>query len=370
MNASVKRVDASSLTIPSEADSTFDVVSLGEVMLRLDPGNARIRSARTFEAWEGGGEYNLTRALASTFGFRTAVATALVDNEIGRLVEHLIRSGGVSTELIDWRTFDGIGAEARNGLNFTERGYGVRPALGVSDRGHTAASQLGPSDIDWDALFSETGVRWLHTGGVFAGLSDLTAETVITATEAAHRHGVTVSYDVNFRPSLWQNRGGSDRAREVNAAVIDNVDVLFDFTAMTGLAAGHSSLETHSDDEVETLAAELHGRFPNLKFLANTVRRVTSASRNDFGGLAWSPEYGLHRSRIFNDMEIFDRVGGGDGFASGLVRSLLNGTGLDEAVETGAALGALVMTTPGDSAQVSAAEVDRLVGGAGAHVTR
>src|SRR5680860_1306068 len=184
------------LSIRPASECRFDVVSLGEVMLRLDPGEGRIRTARSFRAWEGGGEYNVARGLRRAFGLRAAIVTALADNEIGRLVEDFILTGGLDTSFIRWVPYDGIGRVVRNGLNFTERGFGVRGAVGVSDRGHTAVSQLKPGDVDWDHLFGQLGVRWLHTGGIFAALSESTAQTVIAAVEAAHRHGTVVSYDL------------------------------------------------------------------------------------------------------------------------------------------------------------------------------
>src|SRR5665648_1219526 len=214
------------LSIRPASECRFDAVSLGEVMLRLDPGEGRIRTARSFQAWEGGGEYNVARGLRRAFGLRGAVVTALADNEIGRLVEDFMLTGGLDTSFIRWVPYDGIGRAVRNGLNFTERGFGVRGAVGVSARGHTAASQLAPADVDWDHLFGELGVRWLHTGGIFAALSETSAQTVVAAVTAARRHGTVVSYDLNYRPSLWQAVGGQDRAQEVNRMVAPYVDVM------------------------------------------------------------------------------------------------------------------------------------------------
>ncbi|MBT6849947.1 MAG: sugar kinase, partial [Opitutae bacterium] len=200
---------------PSE-ECQWDLVSLGEIMLRLDPGEGRVRTTRAFEVWEGGGEYNVARGLRRCFGLNTAIATAFADNDIGRLLEDFILQGGVDTGLVSWVPFDGIGRDVRNGINFTERGYGLRGAAGTSDRGNTAASQMKPGDIDWDGVFGRQGVRWLHTGGIFAALSENSAEVVIEAVRAAQKHGVIVSYDLNYRPSLWKSIGGQDKAREVN----------------------------------------------------------------------------------------------------------------------------------------------------------
>lgn len=351
----------------------YDAVALGEVMLRFDPGHERIRTARSFRVWEGGGEYNVVRALRTVFDMRTAIVTALVDNEIGRLVEGLMIGGGVDTSHVRWTPLDVGEPGVRNGLNFTERGFGIRGALGVYDRAHTAAARLRPGDIDWDRLFGEHGVRWLHTGGVFASLSEATAETLLAATEAAKRHGAVVSYDPNFRPSLWRDRGGIARAREVNRSVIEHVDVLLDFTvigAMYRAADEHLDPAELGDDELTALAEQVVGEHPGLRVLASTVRRVHSASRNDFGGVAWTRETGLVRSGVRKDMEILDRVGGGDGFASGLIHGLMTGADLRTAIERGVAHGALVMASPGDTSMASATEVFALAEGGTAHVSR
>src|SRR5881275_1182393 len=197
----------------------WDLVSLGEVMLRLDPGDSRVSTTREFRAWEGGGEYNVARGLRRCFGLNTAMVTALVDNPVGRLVEDLMLQGGVDLTWLRWVADDGVGRRARNGLNFTERGFGVRGAAGCSDRGNTAVSQLEPGDVDWDQLFA-SGVRWFHTGGIFAALSETTPLVAREAMEAARRHGVIVSYDLNYRPSLWKGIGGAAKARDVNRELV------------------------------------------------------------------------------------------------------------------------------------------------------
>jgi 2-dehydro-3-deoxygluconokinase len=364
------------LEIRAREDCAYDAVSLGEVMLRLDPGEGRIRTAREFRVWEGGGEYNVARGLARCFGLRTAIVTSLVDNEVGHLIEGLVLAGGVDTSWITWVTDDGIGRDVRNGLNFTERGFGVRGAKGVSDRGRSASSQLRPGDTDWEHLFGTLGVRWFHTGGIFAGLSAGTADVVIAAMEAARRHGTVVSYDLNYRPSLWGSVGGPARAREVNARIAGLVDVLVgneeDFTAALGYAVEGASpdLTELRPEAYATMLAAVARDLPQLTIAAVTLRSVHSANRNDWGALAWSAEGGLVQATQRDGLEILDRVGGGDSFASGLVYALLIGRELAAAVEYGAAHGALAMTTPGDTSMASLAEVEALVRGAGARVQR
>ena len=364
------------LPIRPAAECRYDVVSLGEVMLRLDPGEGRIRTARQFRAWEGGGEYNVARGLRRAFGLRTAVVTALADNEVGRLVEDLVLQGGVDTDHIRWLPDDGIGRDVRNGLNFTERGFGVRGAVGVSDRGHTAASQLAPGDVDWDHLFGDLGVRWLHTGGIYAALSGTAAETVLAAVTAARRHGTVVSYDLNYRPSLWRAVGGPARAQEVNREIARHVDVMIgneeDFTAALGFEV--EGVDEHlSTIEVDAFAAMIDrvaAEFANFQVVATTLRTVRSATVNDWGAIAWSREEGLVRATHRPGLEILDRVGGGDSFASGLAAALLEGQPLATAVEWGAAHGALAMTTPGDTTMATRAEVLKLAGGGSARVDR
>jgi 2-dehydro-3-deoxygluconokinase len=356
-------------------DARWDLVALGEVMLRLDPGEGRIATTRAFRVWEGGGEYNVARGLARCFGMRTAVVTAFADNAVGRLVEDLIRQGGVDASHVRWVPFDGIGRTVRNGLNFTERGFGIRAALGVSDRGHTAASQLRPGDVDWDALFGGEGARWLHTGGIFAGLSETTAAVAAEAMAAARRHGVVVSYDLNYRPSLWAGVGGPARAREVNRELVRLADVLLgneeDFTAalgfeVEGVDPGLTALDPAGFGRmIERVVAA----YPNLRVVATTLRAATTATRNDWGAVCWA-DGALYEAVRRPDLEILDRVGGGDSFASGLIFGLLDGRGPQEAVEYGAAHGALAMTTPGDTSMATRAEVEQAMRGGSARIAR
>ena len=358
------------------SDCRYDLVSLGEIMLRLDPGEGRVRTARTFRAWEGGGEYNVARGLRRCFGLKTAVVTAFADNEVGKLLEDLVLQGGVDTSYVKWVPYDGIGRSVRNGLNFTERGFGVRGAVGTSDRGHTAASQLAPDDVDWDELFGAHGVRWLHTGGIYAALSETSARTAEAAMAAARAHGTVVSYDLNYRPSLWKAVGGPERAREVNRRLARHVDVMIgneeDFTAALGFEVPDTdaSLSTLDAGNFKRMITEVAKEYDNFDVVATTLRTVRSATVNDWGAVAWSRTSGFAEATHREGLEIMDRVGGGDSFASGLIYGLLTGRDLQTAVEYGAAHGALAMTTPGDTSMASLKEVENLMKGAGARVAR
>ncbi len=364
-----------SLTLRDPSTCHYDQISLGEVMLRLDPGEGRIRTARQFTAWEGGGEYNTSRGLRKCFGLRTAVCTALVDNEIGHLIEDFIMQGGVDTEFIKWSEDDGIGRTVRNGLNFTERGYGIRGAVGNPDRGNTAASQLKPGDYDWDHIFGKLGARWFHTGGIFAALSESTAQITIEAVKAAKKHGTIVSYDLNYRPSLWKSIGGQAKAREVNREIAKHVDVMIgneeDFTASLGFEVEgvDHDLSTIETDAFKRMIETAVKEYPNFKVAATTLRRVITASRNDWSAICWH-DGKFHESRKYPELDILDRVGGGDSFASGISFGFLEKNDPQAAVDYGAAHGALASTTPGDTSMATRKEVEKLMKGGSARVVR
>jgi 2-dehydro-3-deoxygluconokinase len=363
------------MNIKPKSECAFDQISLGEVMLRLDPGQGRIKTTRTFDAWEGGGEYNVARGLRRCFGLRTAVVTAFAENDIGRLVEDLILQGGVDTRFVQWKKYDGIGRTTRNGLNFTERGFGLRGAVGVSDRGNTAASQLTASSIDWDGIFSQ-GVRWFHTGGIYAGLSETTPGVIEAAMKSAKKYGTKISYDLNYRPSLWSAIGGQAKAQDVNRALAPFVDVMIgneeDFTESLGFKVeGLTSNFTEIDHRAfGAMVQEVVKTYPNLEVIGTTLRKVHSASINDWSAIAWSKETGLLQSKLYENVEVLDRVGSGDSFASGLIFGLLDGRTMQEALELGVAHGGLAMTTPGDTTMASLAEVEKLARGGSARVER
>lgn len=363
------------LNIRPEKECVYDAASIGEVMLRLDPGEGRIRTARSFRAWEGGGEYNVVRGLRKCFGMRTAVLTAFADNEVGKLMEDLILQGGVDTRFIKWMRTDGIGRVCRNGLNFTERGFGIRGAIGCSDRANTAISKAKPEDFDFDYIFGELGVRWLHTGGIYAALSEQAGETVIEAIKSAKKYGTIVSYDLNYRPSMWSAIGGIEKAREVNEEIARYVDVMIgneeDFTTCLGfhIEGNDQNLKSLNLEGYEKMINEAARTYPNFKVVATTLRTVKTATVNDWKAICWADGQ-IYKSREYNDLEILDRVGGGDSFASGLIYGLMTTGDAQKAVEYGAAHGALAMTTPGDTSMASKAEVEAVMGGAGARVKR
>ena len=361
--------------IRAKKSCRFDLVSLGEVMLRLDPGDERITTARQFRAWEGGGEYNVARGLKRCFGLDTAIVTALVDNPIGALVEDLLYQGGVSQCYVRWVPHDGVGRAVRNGLNFTERGFGLRGGVGCSDRGNTAASQLRPGDIHWDRIFGEDGARWFHTGGIFAALSPSTAEVAEEAMLAAQRHGTIVSYDLNYRESLWKGSGGQCRAQNVNRALARFVDVMIgneeDYTAALGFKVESAALSYAELDATsyERMMKEVAVEYPRLAVVAATLRHAKTASRNDWSAVCWV-EGQVYAAAPRRDLEVFDRIGGGDSFASGLIYGILNGQTPEWALECGVAHGALAMTTPGDTSMAKLAEVEKAMKGLGTRIER
>jgi 2-dehydro-3-deoxygluconokinase len=363
------------MKIKAKEQCRWDLVSLGEVMLRLDPGDTRITTAREFRAWEGGGEYNVARGLRRCFGMETAIVTALADNPVGRLIEDLMLQGGVNLEHLRWVKYDGVGRTVRNGLNFTERGFGMRAALGCSDRGHTAAAQMKLGETNWEKIFSEQGARWFHTGGIFCALSETTPAVVREAMEAAKRGGTIISYDLNYRASLWSSNGGEENAQAVNRALVSLVDVLFgneeDFTAalgyeVEGVDEAHSNLDPRF---FQKMIEKVKRDFPGLSVVATTLRSAKTATRNDWSAIAhWDGKF--YEAVRRENLEIFDRVGGGDSFAAGLIYGLLSGKDIAWALECGVVHGALAMTTPGDTSMASLQEILQIMKGGTARISR
>lgn len=351
------------LKIKDDKDCCWDFVSLGEVLLRFDAGDERIETARDFRVFDGGGEYNVARNLAKTFRLKSAIVTALADNALGRLAENLIKAGGADDSEIVWRAAGGASEQARNGIYFIERGFGLRAPASAFDRANTAISQVKAGDINWRKIFIEKGARWFHTGGVFVGLSETTPQVAREAMQAARDGGAIVSYDLNYRDSLWKTRGGREAANQLNRELLPLVDVVF------GAFDFDSKLSAYDENSFKESAEKMLADFPNLKIVVSTLRETHSASRHDFGAVCFAEDK-IYKSRDYKNVEVFDRVGSGDAFASGFVYGCLAGKDLQYSVECGAAHGALVMTTPGDNSMSTLAEIENLIGGAGASVQR
>jgi 2-dehydro-3-deoxygluconokinase len=362
------------LTIKPKKACRWDLISLGEVMLRFDPGGRRISTTRNFDVSEGGGEYNVARGLKRCFGLDTAIVTAIADNPVGRLLQDLIYQGGVDQSLVKWVEYDGVGHQARNGLNFTERGFGVRAAVGCSDRGHTAISQVKLGDFDWDNIFGSLGARWFHTGGIFCGLSETTPLVAMEAMQAAKRYGAIVSYDLNYRESLWKAVGGKKKAHSVNRELAPFVDVMIgneeDFSAALGFDV--PGMDEHVSEfnvnGFKRMIESVVKVFP-FQVVATTLRKAKTATRNDWGAICYQ-DGEFYEAINREGLEIYDRVGGGDSFASGLIYGFLTGQPASWAVECGAAHGALAMTTPGDTTMATLKEVTNLMKGVGARIAR
>lgn len=354
----------------------YDIITLGEVMLRMDPGDGRIRNSRSFNVWEGGGEYNVSRAFAKCFHKRSAIVTSFVKNEIGYLLKDLIMQGGVDTDLIHWKEFDGTGRSSRNGIYFLEKGFGIRGALGCSDRANTAISHLRSNEIDWDHIFKNLGTKWFHTGGIYAAISKNSPDVIIKAMKSAKKYGATISYDLNYRASLWDSHGGFKAAQKINKEIVSYVDVLFgneeDFTACLGFEVEgvDSKLNILPETSFRNMISKVKKTYKNLEIIGTTLRKVITANSNDWSAIAWSKNHGFAEAKPYPELDIYDRVGGGDGFASGFIYGIMEGLDLREAVNIGTAHGALAMTTPGDTSMVSIEEIQNLIKNPSARVSR
>lgn len=343
----------SNIQVKSKYDCRWDAVSLGEVMLRFDAGDERIQTTRSFTVREAGGEYNVARSLSKVFRQRTAIFTALAKNPLGRLAEDLILQSGVDASQILWRDAD-TGGSARNGLYFSERGFGYRAPNSYFDRDNTAISQLQTSEIDWNWIFGEYNARWFHTGGMFTGLSQSTPKVAAVAMQFARKHGAIVSYDLNYREALWRTRGGLDAANSANRNFLPFADVIF------GVPGFKATLSNFNEQKFAETARNLQIEFPNIKAIFTTLRDEKSASRHDFTAVCFS-NFQVTKARVYPDAEVYDRTGSGDAFAAGVIYSLLTGKEIDFAVNCGAAHAVLAMTTPGGGSMTSLAEIESLV---------
>lgn len=332
------------LEIKDKNNCRWDFVALGEILLRFDPGERRIHNARRFTVWGGGAEFNVAANLSGVFWQRTSIVTALHDNALGRLAEDFARSSGVGTDNIAWRN------DARNGIYFIERGFGLRAPQSAFDRENTAVSRLDAGSIDLDEIFAD-GVRWFHTGGVFTGLSETTPNAAIEGMRAAKETGAIVSYDLNYRSSLWEKRGGRKAANAVNEKLLPLADVVF------GAFDFDSRLSDFDADAFHKCAASMRAKFPNIKLIVSTLRETHSASLHDLGAVCSAGDE-IYRSKDFKNIDVLDRVGSGDAFASAFIYCLLENKELQFATDCATAHGALSMTFPGD---VSMATVDEVL---------
>ncbi len=324
-------------------------------MIRFDPENDRIHNARSFKVYEGGGEYNVARNLSKVFRRKTAILTALAKNQIGELVEDLIWQGGVDSSEIIWRETDGISRKTRNGMYFIERGFGLRAPVGCSDRGNTAVSQLEKNDFDWQQIFVEKGAHWFHTGGIFAGLSETTPEVALEAMKAAKESGAIVSYDLNYRASLWQERGGIEAANALNHELLEYADVVF------GVENFNSDLNEYSEEKFKTASKNVFEKFPNLQIAATTLRHVESAASHSLSAVCSDGDEIFKASELKN-ISVLDRVGSGDAFAAGFIYGLLDQKDFITSMNYGVANSALTLATLGDSSAATLPEVEKLSG--------
>ena len=358
-------------TLRPESETEFDVLTLGECMIRLSPpGHQRIELTPVFEAYAGGGEYNVSYALAR-YGMRTGWVSRLVDNPLGHFIKNHARASGMDTSEVIWVPYDGAGRTDRIGLNFTEVGMGIRASVTLYDRGHTAIAHMKPGEVDWRRIFGTRGVRWFHTGGIFTALSESCADVTVESMKAAHEAGTIVSYDLNFRSKLWS----SAKAIEVTANIIPYVDVLIgneeDFQKVLGFTVEgtDAGLSTLPVEAYKAMVGKVVKKFPGVRAVGTTLREVVSGLVNNWSAIMFY-EGRFYESRKFMNLEIEDRVGGGDGFCSGFVYGLLHGMPPQECVEMGAAHGALLQTTRGDTSMVTMEELKHVMGGGSARIKR
>jgi len=359
------------LQVKAAEKCAFDLVALGECMIRLSPPeHGRIEFAPALEVWVGGGEYNVAYALAR-LGLRTGWVGGLNTSPMGRLIANHARAVGMDISHAVTRKYDGVGKVDRIGLNFTEVGHSKRASVTLYDRGHSASAGMKPGDVDWKKLFKEQGVRWLHTGGIFAALSEGTRKIVAEAVKAAHEAGTIVSYDLNFRSKLWS----SEEAIKTTKPLVPYIDCLIgneeDFQKVLGYDVEGVDVEKGELDTsaFKAMVNRVVKDFPNIKVVGTTLRGVKTALVNDWSAIMWN-EGTFYDGPSYPDLEIEDRVGGGDGFASGFTYGFLTGQSPQQCVNLGVAHGALLMSTRGDTSQITLEELLHIAGGGSARIKR
>ncbi len=359
------------LKIREAKDCKFDLVSLGECMLRLSPPqHGRIEFAPMLEVWVGGGEYNVSYALAR-LGLRTGWVGGLNSSPMGAIIRNHARSAGMDISHVVERKYDGVGKKDRIGLNFTEVGVAKRSSVTLYDRGHTATSGLQPGEINWNKLFKEQGVRWLHTGGIFAALSESTRKVAAEAVKAAHEAGTIVSYDLNFRSKLWSSK----EAIATTKPLVPYIDCLIgneeDFQKVLGYEVEGVDVEKGELDTTafKAMVNRVVKDFKNVQIVGTTLRGVRTATINDWSAIMWAGGQ-FYEGLKFDGLEIEDRVGGGDGFASGFTYGFLTGKTPQECVDLGVGHGAMLMSTMGDTSQITLEELTHVAAGGSARIKR
>jgi 2-dehydro-3-deoxygluconokinase len=358
------------MSLDIRPDGDIDLLALGGIVIRLDPGVVPFRKARELAIHVAGAEYNVACNVSDCFRLRTAIASAMVDYPIGELVEERVRASGVRPF---YRRFSHDGVTGPNiATVYSDRGGGVRGPMVFYDRANEAAARLAPGDFDWPAIFGQ-GVRWFHSGGLYAAISDTAAPLILEAMQEARRQGAIVSFDLNYREKLWRTRGGREHAQATLTQLVEQVDVLVgneeDLQLSLGIegpaVSGGSALDP---DAFVASISRLRERFPRIRLVATSLREVRSASRHRWSAVVWD-EGQVHVAPTI-DLDIVDRVGGGDGFASGLFYGLLAGLPSEEALRLGWAHGALLTTFPGDTTMATLEQVRALAAGGSQRIQR
>lgn len=351
-------------------DCHLDFLSLGALVHRLDPGIIPFRKARSVEIHVSGGEYNVAAGLSDCFGLKTGIASAMVDYGIGELVESRVREMGVQTY---FKRFEHNGVNGPNiAAVYSDRGFGARPPVVFYNRANEAGAMLKAGDFDWDEIFGR-GVRWFHSGGIYAALSSTTSGLIIEAMKAAKRHGAITSFDLNYRPKLWAPIGGLEQAQETFRAIVENVDVLLGNEEDLQLGLGIEGQDVETSSKLDTTAFfgmidQVASEFPNIQAVATTLREVENSNRHQWGAVVWCQ--GEQAITPVRELGVVDRIGGGDGFATGLIYGFLDGRSLDDCARLGWAHGALLTTFPGDTTMAKLSEVEAFAAGASARVQR